>query len=105
MEDKKINRSFWIVFAILLGFAFIATVGNLFEFDRMNKLNTTGIRVMGMVDSIAASGSRTEIFVTFRAGNKEYHLSKKVKSNIVRGDSVPVYYLQTDPTTNGIATE
>jgi hypothetical protein len=103
MEKKKTSTSFWIVFALLIGVAAISTFGNLFEYRRMEKLNTEGKRIRLPVDSISIKGSKTEIFVQLNVRGKSYTISKKVKTTLAVGDSVSVYYLEVNPATNGIA--
>lgn len=105
MEEKKTSKSFWIVFALLIGFAAISTFGNLFEYRRMEKLNTEGKRILLPVDSLIEKGSKREIFVTLRANGNSIVISKKVKTVVAVGDSVAVYYLEENPATNGIAVE
>lgn len=104
-EQKKSNKSFWVVFALLLTLAAFSTIGNVLEYRKTNRLNSEGRRVLGVVDSIHEKGSKRELFVTFQLNGKDYHLSKKVKSIVSVGDSVPVYYLQDQPTTNAIVVE
>ena len=105
MEEKKTNKSFWIVFAVLIGFAAISTFGNLFEYRRMEKLNTEGKRILLPVDSLIQKGGKREIFVTLSVDGKQMVISKKVKAEVAVGDSVAVYYLEDNPATNGIAVE
>jgi hypothetical protein len=105
MEPIKTNRTFWIVFAVLIGLAAIATIGNLLEYNRMEKLHTQGKRVLLPVDSVVRHGNKHELFVTLSVNEKPIVISKKVKSPIVTGDSVPVYYLENNPATNSIAVE
>jgi hypothetical protein len=105
MEQKKSNKSFWIVFAVLIAFAAISSFGNLFEYSRMEKLNTEGKRILLPVDSFIQKGSKREIFVTLSINGKQIVISKKVKAQVAVGDSVAVYYLPESPFTNGIAVE
>ncbi|HWB61890.1 MAG TPA: hypothetical protein VG603_00160, partial [Chitinophagales bacterium] len=70
-----------------------------------NRLNTEGKRIMCVVDSTATNEGREEIFVNFEAGGKTYTISKRVKTNISKGDSVPVYYMEENPSVNGISSE
>lgn len=105
MEQKKSSKSFWIVFAIIIAFAAVSTFGNLFEYGRMEKLNTEGKRVLLPIDSISPKGSKTEVFVKLNVAGKSYTISKKVKTKAALGDSVAVYYLEENPATNGIAEE
>jgi len=103
--EKKTGRNFWVVFALLIILAAIATIGNINEYMKMNKLNTEGKRILVPVDSVVDKGSKKEIFVRFSIDGKEFKLSKKVKSQVAKGDSVPVYYLPGNPSNNGIAEE
>lgn len=105
MEPIKTNRTFWIAFAVLISLAAIASIGNLLEYNRMRKLNTQGKRVLLPVDSVVQHGNKYELFVTLSVSGQRIVISKKVKSPIATGDSVPVYYLENTPTTNGIAVE
>lgn len=75
------------------------------DYRRMDILETQGKRILAPVDSIAAKGSRSEIFVKFRVDGKEFKSTKKVKTKVAVGDSVRLYYLENDPVTNGIALE
>lgn len=105
MEGKTSKVSFWIVFVVLIALAAIATLGNLYEYKRMDKLENEGKRVLLAVDSLTDKGSRKQIFVTLRVSGRAYVISKKVKSKVAVGDSVPVYYLVSAPSTHAIATE
>lgn len=103
--DKKSNRNFWIIFVIILIIAAISTLGNLMDYRRMDRLENQGTRILAPVDSVAPKGSKNEIFVKFRVDGKEFKATKKVKTKVVAGDSVPVYFMPDEPTTNGIAME
>lgn len=103
--EKKTNRNFWIVFGIILVVAAISTVGNLMDYRRMDRLENQGTRILAPVDSVSPKGSKNEIFVTFRVDGNEFRTTKKVKTKVVVGDSVPVYFLPDEPSTNGIALE
>ena len=103
--EKKTNRNFWIFFVIILIIAAISTIGNLTDYRRMERLENEGKQILAPVDSAAARGSKTEIFVKFRVQGKEYRATKKVKTKVAAGDSVPLYYLENDPLTNGIAVD
>lgn len=105
MTNKQTKRSFWILFVILVGAAALGSLMNIHEFTRMNRLNAEGKRIRCPVDSIGSKGSKTEIFVKFKVDGKDFSTSKKVKAQINKGDTVSVYYLENDPSTNGIATE
>ena len=105
MEQKKSAKGFWIVFGLCLAFAAISTFGNLFEYKKMDKLNSEGKRIMGIADSVNIKGSKYEIWVNFSVNNKTYVAEKKVKAVVAKGDSVPVYYLPENPETNGIPIE
>ncbi len=103
--NKKSSQSFWLIFSIIIILVVVGTVGNLREYWKGNKLDTEGKRILCPVDSVVKAGSKNEIFAHFTIGGKTYNASKKIKSIIVAGDTVPVYYLENDPATNGIITE
>ena len=103
--NKKSTQSFWLIFSIIIIFVVTGTVGNLREYWKGNKLDTEGKRILCPVDSVVKAGSKNEVFTHFAIDGKIYNASKKVKSNVVAGDTVPVYYLETDPSTNAIITE
>lgn len=105
MNKENSGKSFWIVFALLLLIAGVATYKNLSDYQGQDKLNSEGKRVMLPIDSIDAKGSKREIFVQFSVNNKKYLTFKKVKTELVIGDTVPVYYLPESPEVNGIAVE
>jgi len=104
-EKKKSGKGFWIVFGLCIGFAAISTLGNLFDYRKMDKLNNQGKRILVPVDSISNNSSKHEIFVKFSVDGKEYMATKKIKSTVAVGDSVPLYYLPENPATNGIPLE
>lgn len=104
-KKNKNNKSFWIAFTALLLLAAIATIGNLMEYRKMDKLETEGKRVMCTVDSIAKKGSKEEIYMHLMVGDKTYIVSKKVKESIAIGDSVAVYYMPDNPSVNGVVAE
>ncbi|MCW5907760.1 MAG: hypothetical protein KIS94_07880 [Chitinophagales bacterium] len=105
MEPIKTKRAFWTAFTALIGLAAIATIGNLLEYNRMEKLSTKGKRILLPVDSVVQHGNKRELFVTLSVNGEKIVITKKVKSEITTGDSVPVYYLQENPATNSIALE
>jgi|GEM_PF-7099943 len=104
-EKKKTNRSFWIVFGVLLTFAAISSIGNIFEYRKMDKLNEQGKRVLCAVDSVMVKGSKYEVFVKLRVDGNEYTVTKKIKLAVHVGDSIPVYYMPDNPSVNAIAEE
>lgn len=104
-EKAKTNRSFWIVFSIAIGLAAIATIGNLTDYRKMDRLNAEGMRVFCTVDSVHPKGEKTEVFVTLQVGGQAFMVTKKLKGSYQAGDSVPVYYMADDPSTNAIAGE
>lgn len=104
-EKPKTSRSFWIVFAIAIGLAAIATIGNLTDYRKMDRLNAEGMRVFCLIDSVHPKGEKTEVFVTLHVGEQAYMVTKKLKGTFAMGDSVPVYYMADDPATNAIAGE
>ena len=69
----------------------------------MDKLNVEGKRVLLPIDSIAKTGDRQTIFVKLSLDGQQMIVSKKVKSPLQVGDSVPVYYLPSSPEVHGIA--
>lgn len=71
----------------------------------MDKLNTQGRRVLCAVDSVVEKGSKHEVFVKLRVGDKEYTVTKKIKLAVQVGDSIPVYYMPDNPSVNAIAEE
>lgn len=103
MEEKKSNGNFWIAFAVLVAIAAGATYRNLKEYNSMDKLNLEGKRVLLPIDSIAKTGDRQTIFVKLSLDGQQMIVSKKVKSPLQVGDSVPVYYLPSSPEVHGIA--
>lgn len=103
--SQKGNKSFWIVFAVLIGFAAIATIGNLLEYRTMDKINSEGIRVQAAVTQVVDKGSKQEIVATYTVGGKDYTASKKIKTKVTLSDSVSVYYLADKPEASAIATE
>ncbi len=104
-EKSKSGKGFWIVFVLLIAVAAIATIGNISEYRKMDRLESEGKRKMCMVDSVAEKGSKREIFMHLEVEGKNYTIIKKVKDKIVVGDSVAVYYMPEDPNTNGVAAE
>lgn len=104
-QQLKNRRNFWIVFAVLILLAAVANIGNLYEYNKANMLNTQGRRVKCAVDSIAKIGSKTEVHARLVVDGKIYEVSQKIKSLVHKGDSVVVYYMEKDPGTNGIADE
>ena len=104
-QSAKTRRNFWIVFVVLIVLAAVANMGNLFEYNKMNNLNTEGRRVKCAVDSIATVGSKTEVHTRLVVDGKIYQVSQKIKALVHKGDSVVVYYLEKDPSTNAIADE
>ncbi|MFN8322024.1 MAG: hypothetical protein U0T74_05150 [Chitinophagales bacterium] len=105
-EKKKSSKGFWIVFGLCIVFAAISTLGNLLEYRKMDKLNSEGRRILVPVDSVSNNNSsKHEIFVKFSVNGQEYSATKKIKSTVAVGDSVPVYYLPQNPATNGIPLE
>ena len=102
---KKSNQYFWLFFSFIIILAVTGTVGNLREYWKMNRLDTEGKRILCPVDSVIKAGGKEEIFVHFTIDGKTYNASKKVKTAIASGDTVPVYYLQSDPAANRISTE
>lgn len=105
MSDNKSSKGFWWVFAGLILLAAFATIGNLTEYNKTNRLHTEGIRTMAVADSVAAKGSKTFVRVLFSVNGKVFQSEKKVKAPIQKGDSIPVYYLPADPYSNAIAVE
>jgi hypothetical protein len=105
MPDNNSTLRFWPVFVVLVGLAVLASVANLFDFIKMNKIQTEGKRQIFAIDSIYHTGSRDEIFVNFTVAGKVYRAHKKVKNAMAKGDSVAVYYLETEPSSNAIASE
>lgn len=104
-EKTKTSRSFWIVFAIAIALAAIGTIGNLTDYRKMDRLNSEGQRVFCLVDSVHPKGDKTEVFVTLQVGEQHFMVTKKLKGSYQVGDSVPVYYMEEDPSTNAIAGE
>ena len=103
MEEKKSNRNFWIAFVLLVLIAAGATYRNLQEYNSMDKLNVEGKRILLPVDSLVQMGDRQMIFVRLNLDGQQFVVSKKVKSPLHIGDSVPVYFLPQSPEVNGIA--
>lgn len=103
--EKKTNRNFWIVFSVLLLLAAISTIGNMMDYQKMDRLETQGKRIFAKIDSIAPKSGKQEVFVRFQVNGQEYKATKKVKAKVAVGDSVPVYFLPDDPRTNGVALE
>ncbi|MFN8287018.1 MAG: hypothetical protein U0V74_09715 [Chitinophagales bacterium] len=104
-EKPKSSKGFWIVFALLIGVAAVATIGNISEYRKMDRLESEGKRKMCAVDSISVKGTKREIFINLQVEDKQYRIVKKVKDKIAVGDSVAVYYMPEDPNTNGVAAE
>ncbi len=106
--DSKQNKSrlnFWIVFVVLITLAAIANIGNLHDYNKANELSTEGKRIRCAVDSLVKIGSKTEVHVRFVVNGRIYEASQKIKALVHKGDSVAVYYMEKDPSTNGIADE
>jgi len=104
-QQLKSRRNFWIVFVALILLAAVANIGNLYEYNKANMLNIQGHRVKCAVDSIAKIGNKTEVHTRLVVDGKMYEVSQKIKNLVHRGDSVVVYYMEKDPSTNGIADE
>jgi hypothetical protein len=104
-KQNKSRRNFWMVFAVLILLAAIANIGNLYEYNKANELNTQGRRIRCAVDSLVKIGSKTEVHVRFAVDGRIYEAKQKIKALVHKGDSVAVYYMEKDPSTNGIADE
>jgi hypothetical protein len=102
-EGKKIRFGFWAVFAGIMALVLFSTYTNMSDYKRMEKLNTKGIRVYGVVNKAKEKRNKTTIEVVVNIKGKEYIMSKDVKAAILIGDSVPVYYLDEDPEVREIA--
>ncbi len=101
--SKKNRLSWWLTFVVLIALAAVANLGNLYEYNKMNQLNTEGVRIKVAVDSTVKIGSKTEVHASFAVKGKMYKASQKIKNLVHKGDSVALYYLEKDPATNGIA--
>ena len=102
---QKSSKSFWIVFAVIIGFAAFSTIGNLLEYRTVDRIGSEGIRIQAAVTTIVDKGSKQEIVATYIVDGKSYTVSKKVKNKVALNDSVSVYYLADKPAVSAIAAE
>lgn len=102
-EGKRIQYGFWAIFGFILIVVGYATYNNMADYNKRAKLNERGKRVYGVVNAAKEKRNKTTIEVVVNIEGKEYTMKKDVRSAILIGDSVPVYYLQEDPEVREIA--
>lgn len=102
----KSRINFYLVFALILSLAGAVIYKNLIEYRKQNELQLKGVRTLGRVEScLPLESGKHVVNVRFHIEGKKYEVSKEVGSVTCQADSLPVYYLPSNPNINGIAAE